>query len=91
MTGQSKTADSSDRKIVRAAKILAAAEMILREGDGELEMGQVADQAGVSVGLAYHYFGSKSGMLSAIIHAFYDRYNQVANPIYRPGHPVGCA
>lgn len=84
MTGQSKTADSSDRKIVRAAKILAAAEMILREGDGELEMGQVADQAGVSVGLAYHYFGSKSGMLGEIIHAFYDRYNQVANQYIDP-------
>ncbi|MBQ0771291.1 MAG: TetR/AcrR family transcriptional regulator [Sphingomonadales bacterium] len=84
MTGQSKTADSSDRKIVRAAKILAAAEMILREGDGELERGQVAERAGVSVGLAYHYFGSKSGMLSAIIHAFYDRYNQVANQYIDP-------
>ncbi len=84
MAGPSKTADSSDRKVLRAAKILAAAEMILREGDGELEMSQVAEQAGVSVGLAYHYFGSKSGMLGAIIHAFYDRYNQVANQYIDP-------
>ena len=84
MAGPSKTADSSDRKVLRAAKILAAAERILREGDGELEMGQVAERAGVSVGLAYHYFGSKSGMLSAIIHAFYDRYNQVANQYIDP-------
>lgn len=84
MAGQSKTTDSSDRKIMRAAKILAAAEMILREGDGELEMGQVAEQAGVSVGLAYHYFGSKSGMLGAIIDAFYDRYNHVANQFIDP-------
>ncbi len=84
MAGPSKTADSSDRKVLRAARILAAAEMILREGDGELEMSQVAEQAGVSVGLAYHYFGSKSGMLGAIIHAFYDRYNQVANQYIDP-------
>ena len=84
MAGPSKTADSSDRKVLRAAKILAAAERILREGDGELEMGQVAERAGVSVGLAYHYFGSKSGMLGAIIHAFYDRYNQVANQYIDP-------
>ncbi len=84
MTGQSKTRESSDRKIMRAARILAAAEKILREGDGELEMGQVAEQAGVSVGLAYHYFDSKSGMLGAIIHAFYDRYNQVANQYIDP-------
>jgi AcrR family transcriptional regulator len=84
MAGRSKTTYSSDRKIMRAAKILAAAEMILREGAGELEMGQVADKAGVSVGLAYHYFGSKSGMLGAIIHAFYDRYNKVANQYIDP-------
>jgi len=84
MAGQSKTKESSDRKMMRAAKILAAAEMILRDGDGTLEMGQVAGQAGVSVGLAYHYFGSKSGMLGAIIHAFYDRYNQVANQYIDP-------
>ncbi|VWX61327.1 conserved hypothetical protein [Sphingorhabdus sp. 109] len=76
--------ESSDRKIMRAANILAAAELLLREGDGELEMGQVAGKAGVSVGLAYHYFGSKSGMLGAIIHAFYDRYNQVANQYFDP-------
>nr|WP_302051635.1 TetR family transcriptional regulator [Sphingopyxis sp. BSNA05] len=69
---------------MRAARILAAAEKILREGDGELEMGQVAEQAGVSVGLAYHYFGSKSGMLGAIIHAFYDRYNHVVNQYIDP-------
>ncbi len=69
---------------MRAARILAAAEEILRDGDGALEMGQVAEQAGVSVGLAYHYFGSKSGMLGAIIDAFYDRYNQVVNQYIDP-------
>ena len=84
MAGQSKARERADRKIMRAARILAAAEMILRDGDGALEMGQVAEKAGVSVGLAYHYFGSKSGMLGAIIHAFYDRYNQVANQYLDP-------
>ena len=76
--------EKPDRKVMRAAKILAAAEAILREGDGELEMGQVAEKAGVSVGLAYHYFGSKSGMLGAIIDAFYDRYNAVVNQYIDP-------
>ena len=69
---------------MRAARILAAAEEILRDGDGALEMGQVAEKAGVSVGLAYHYFGSKSGMLGAIIDAFYDRYNHVVNQYIDP-------
>ena len=84
MAERSRTAEKSDRKVMRAARILAAAEEILREGDGELEMTQVAEKAGVSVGLAYHYFGSKAGMLGAIIDAFYDRYNQVVNQYIDP-------
>lgn len=84
MAERSRTAEKSDRKVMRAARILAAAEEILREGDGELEMTQVAEKAGVSVGLAYHYFGSKAGMLGVIIDAFYDRYNQVVNQYIDP-------
>ena len=87
MAEGSKTAEKSDRKLMRAARILAAAEEILRDGDGALEMGQVAEKADVSVGLAYHYFGSKSGMLGAIIDAFYDRYNQVVNQYIDPDIP----
>ena len=87
MADGSKTAEKSDRKLMRAARILAAAEEILRDGDGALEMTQVAEKAGVSVGLAYHYFGSKSGMLGAIIDAFYDRYNQVVKQYIDPDIP----
>ena len=82
--GQGRAGGRTDRKLLRAAKILAAAEEILREGDGALEMSQVAGKAGVSVGLAYHYFGSKAGMLGAIIDAFYDRYNHVVNQYIDP-------
>ncbi|GAB5483118.1 MAG: hypothetical protein Pars92KO_28750 [Parasphingorhabdus sp.] len=84
MSEQARAMEKPDRKVMRAAKILAAAETILREGEGDLEMSQVAEKAGVSVGLAYHYFGSKSGMLGAIIDAFYDRYNAVVNRYIDP-------
>lgn len=84
MAKQSTAIEKPDKKVIRAAKILAAAEAILRDSDGELEMGQVAEKAGVSVGLAYHYYGSKSGMLGAIIDAFYDRYNAVVNQYIDP-------
>ncbi|WP_417608103.1 TetR/AcrR family transcriptional regulator [Parasphingorhabdus sp.] len=87
MAVQDRTSERTDRKLLRAAKILAAAEAILREGDGALEMSQVAGKAGVSVGLAYHYFGSKAGMLGAIIDAFYDRYNHVTNQYIDPDIP----
>ena len=84
MAGQIRAGERSDRKLLRAATILAAAETILREEDGALEMSQVAGKADVSVGLAYHYFGSKAGMLGAIIDGFYDRYNHVVNQYIDP-------
>lgn len=59
--------------IVRAARDLFIA------GAGELEMGDVARRAGVSVGLAYHHFGSKAGLITALITDFYDRYDAVVN------------
>lgn len=55
------------------ARILAATRTLLSDGDGEFEMSWVAKAAGVSQGLAYHYFGSKEGLLSAVVEDFYDR------------------
>ncbi len=59
--------------------ILNAARDALAAGDGALEMNDVAKRADVSVGLAYHYFGSKAGLVTAIISEFYDRYDAIAN------------
>ena len=55
------------------ARILNAAKSLLAKGDGNLEMSWVAKGAGVSQGLAYHHFGSKEGLLSAVVEDFYDR------------------
>jgi AcrR family transcriptional regulator len=60
-------------------RILAAAAKALAHGGGELEVGDVARRARVSVGLAYHHFGSKAGLLSALIADFYARHDAVAN------------
>ena len=65
-----------------SAGIMEAAEACLIAGDGDFEMSDVAKKAGVSEGLAYHYFGSKAGLLSAVVEAFYDRYTSVANKRY---------
>ena len=54
-------------------RILEAAGGLLASGDGDFEMAWVARAAGVSQGLAYHHFGSKEGLLSAVVHDFYDR------------------
>ncbi|WP_119422423.1 TetR/AcrR family transcriptional regulator [Desertibaculum subflavum] len=57
-----------------ARRICAAAAAELVACNGSLEMLAVARRAGVSVGLAYHHFGSKGGLLAAVVDAFRDRY-----------------
>jgi len=54
-------------------RILGATRDLLAQGDGNFEMSWVARAAGVSQGLAYHHFGSKEGLLSAVVNDFYDR------------------
>jgi AcrR family transcriptional regulator len=53
-----------------------AAEAELIAGHGHLEMQAVARRAGVSVGLAYHHFGSKAGLIAAVVEAFYARLDE---------------
>ncbi|WP_106400298.1 TetR/AcrR family transcriptional regulator [Actinocorallia populi] len=47
----------------------AAAEELIRTG--EVEVAAVARRAGVSVGLPYRYFGTQSGLVSALLARFY--------------------
>ncbi|MFR9749657.1 TetR/AcrR family transcriptional regulator [Nocardia sp. 004] len=56
-------------------KLLEAAEQELRE-TGELEVAAVARRAGVSVGLPYRYFGTRTGLLVAVLDAYYDRLDE---------------
>lgn len=62
-------------------RLIRAAQEELVHGGGLLEMQAVAKRAKVSVGLAYHHFGSKAGLIAAVVQAFYDRLEEVAfNP-----------
>ena len=56
--------------------LIRAAEKELIRSDGHLEMQAVAKQARVSVGLAYHHFGSKAGLIAAVVEAFYSRLDE---------------
>jgi AcrR family transcriptional regulator len=55
------------------ALLLEAARAEIVRGEGDFEIGDVAARAGVSVGLPYHYFGTKSGLIAAVMENFYDR------------------
>ena len=59
-------------------RLIRAAQDELIQGHGLLEMQAVAKRAKVSVGLAYHHFGSKAGLIAAVVEAFYDRLEVVA-------------
>ena len=54
-------------------RLLRAAEDELTQRDGALEVASVAARAEVSVGLLYRYFGSKAGLVAAVVESFYDR------------------
>ncbi|MHC2333716.1 TetR/AcrR family transcriptional regulator [Bradyrhizobium sp. USDA 4454] len=59
-------------------RLLAAAQDELIEGLGHLEMQAVAWRARASVGLAYHHFGSKAGLIAAVVETFYEQLDQAA-------------
>ena len=67
----------SPRKRAKAEAILDAAEGLIIETGGDFEISQLAATANVSNGLAYHYFGSKDGVIEAVIDRFYGRYTAV--------------
>ena len=50
----------------------AADELVARRG--LLEVDSVAQRAGVSVGLIYRHFGSRAGLVQAVLDDFYGRY-----------------
>ncbi|KWV60826.1 hypothetical protein AS156_27710 [Bradyrhizobium macuxiense] len=59
-------------------KLVRAAEAELIRGQGHLEMQAVAKRAQVSVGLAYHHFGSKAGLIAAVVEDFYVSLDEAA-------------
>lgn len=61
-------ATSRDRLLLAARDELVAT--------GELEVVAVARRAGVSTGLPYRYFRTRSGLLTAVVEQFYDRLGQ---------------
>lgn len=61
-----------DRAGQTRARIMEAARQALLEGGGDFELSDLARRAGTSIGLPYHRFGSKSGLIASIVTDFYD-------------------
>lgn len=65
-------------KIGTPERLIRAAQEELIHNHGLLEMQAVAKRAKVSVGLAYHHFGSKAGLIAAVVEGFYNRLEDAA-------------
>ncbi len=59
----------------RALVVKKAAEELVVES-GALEMATLAKKAGLSEGLAYHYFKNRAGVIAAVVDDFYDRFEE---------------
>jgi AcrR family transcriptional regulator len=59
-------------------ELVCAAQEELIQGQGHLEMQAVARRVQVSVGLAYHHFGSKAGLIADVVEEFYSRLDAAA-------------
>lgn len=70
------------RTVRTRTRLIEAAQGALVEGGGAAEIGAIAVRAGVSAGLAYHHFGSKDGLIAAVVEDFYARYQAIANARY---------
>lgn len=65
-----------DRAKRSRAVLIEATAAALIDGNGDFELQDVAKRAQVSVGLAYHRFGSKAGLIAAVVDHFYDELEQ---------------
>lgn len=66
------------RGAVTRRRLLAAATEELVDRDGQLEVDSVAARADVSVGSIYRHFGSRAGLVGAVVDDFYLRYRTEA-------------
>ena len=59
-----------DQADLRRAQLIGVTwELLAERGVEKVTMGEVASRAGVASGLLYHYFGSKEGLLAAVVDA----------------------
>jgi len=63
----------------------AAADLVAR--GGAAEVASIAARVGASVGLIYRHFGSKAGLLAAVVEDFYDRLDAL---VFAPGPEPGA-
>lgn len=57
-------------------RILKAATTVFIRNEGRVDLYEIAEEAGVSMGLLYRYYPSKGTLQAAVVDAYYDRLDQ---------------
>lgn len=84
MTGDGGPADPTARQRLLAT----AAELLSRASDGAITTREICAAAGVTAPTLYHHFGSKRGLLDAVVAAGFDRYLAVKHDTESTGDPI---
>ncbi|MEU5265910.1 TetR/AcrR family transcriptional regulator [Amycolatopsis sp. NPDC021455] len=80
MAGRSSNATSTRDRL-----LLAAAQLLHEAGDGPVSTRAICERAGVQAPTLYHHFGSKQGLLDAVVNYGFTQYVQAPSP---DGDPV---
>jgi AcrR family transcriptional regulator len=80
MAGRSSSATSTRDRL-----LLAAGQLLHEAGDGPVSTRAICERAGVQAPTLYHHFGSKQGLLDAVVNYGFTQYVQVPSP---DGDPV---
>ncbi|MFQ6331733.1 TetR/AcrR family transcriptional regulator [Nocardia sp. CWNU-33] len=86
----SSSPDKSSQSVLTARggatrrRLIDAARAELLETGGTLEVAKVAARAEASPGLLYRYFGAKDGLVAAVVHGFYDSYDEAVFAVVGP-------
>jgi AcrR family transcriptional regulator len=68
----------NDKKMETYLRLLAAAEQELIANNGYVEISAIAQRANSSAGLIYYHFGSKTGLIAAVVDQFYEPLRKIA-------------
>ncbi|MEV6828952.1 TetR/AcrR family transcriptional regulator [Amycolatopsis sp. NPDC051102] len=80
MAGRSSNATSTRDRL-----LLAAGQLLHEAGDGPVSTRAICERAGVQAPTLYHHFGSKQGLLDAVVNYGFTQYVQAPSP---DGNPV---
>jgi AcrR family transcriptional regulator len=74
-TAKTATAPTTAKGVATRQRLLDVARRVALETGGHIELAAVAEAAGVVPSLVHRYFGSKSGLVAALVNAFFDRFH----------------